>query len=328
MFLLRKTLPECYDEFKMKLKDLEFKETIGKGAFGRVKLCNIKDNEKMYACKIIKKKKVLQAILRLKEEVNALQNINSPFVTKIHHVFQDEFKLYLIQEYVARDFLELLSYKKILTENEARFYFVEIYLALSDIHKKNIVYRDLKPENILIDNDGHIKLCDFGLCKKLKKTEKTYSVCGTIEYESPEVILGQGHDLSTDYWSLGVLLYELVVGSTPFFHINQKKLSEKILVGTLEFPNRLSREVVDLIKSLIEKDVEARKKNYSKIIKHAWLSDVNWNDAKSKKVKPPCKLGEEKIKRSFKDSSDTIESPLGYNEKKLFEEFAKLCCVK
>lgn len=328
MFFFSKT-QDVQDDFKMKLKDIQFKQTIGKGAFGRVRLCNFKDFEsKIFACKIIKKKQVLQRVIRLKEEIVALQSIKSPFVVHLFEVFQDEFKIYIVQEYLKGDFLDLLKQQKKFTEKEAKFYFVQVYLGLVDIHKKSIVYRDLKPENMLMDDEGNLKLCDFGLCKQLKKSEKTYSHCGTLDYESPEIILGDGHDFTTDYWSLGIFLYELLVGKTPFFHINDKKTAENILQGEFKIPDDLSKEATDLIRSLIERDVEKRKKNFSQIPKHPWLSDVNWNDAKSKKLKPPCKIEIEKVRGNLRDSLDVIETPLNKNEKKIFEELAKLCKIK
>lgn len=328
-------LPQIFGFHKKKeqtmnffFKDLEFLQTLGQGNFGKVKVVKHIPTQKEYAAKILYKKNLVNIILRVKEEILALQEIKSNFVVKLHRVFEDTTKLYIVQELISGgDLCRLLKAREgYFDEKEAKFYFTEIFLGLQDAHKLNILYRDLKPENILLDTTGHIKLCDFGLCKKLKKNERTYTVCGSVEYESPEIILKSGHDVSSDYWSLGVILYKMLIGTTPFFDSNTLKMEENIVKQEIKLPEKLSKNVQNLIMMLLERDDKKRISNVSKIRKHPWLSDIDWKLAETCQLTPPITIEDLEINEERKKS--ILPMPLTETEKKVFFELAKMCNIQ
>jgi len=139
-------------------------------------------------------------------------------------------------------------------EQTARIYVGEIALALGHLHAVGVIYRDLKPENILLDDAGHVCLTDFGLAKDLEPDEKTQTFCGTPEYLAPEIVTGAGHDKAVDWWSLGILLYELTVGIPPFYSQNVNEMYSKIQHGVLRFPPFLTEECKSLITLLLNRD--------------------------------------------------------------------------
>lgn len=309
-------------------KEFEFLQTLGQGNFGKVKAVRHIPTQKEYAAKILYKKDLVKIITKVKDEILALQEIKSNFVVKLYKVFEDTNKLYIIQDLIpGGDLLRLLEAREgYLNEKEAKFYFVEILLGLQDAHKYNILYRDLKPENILLEKSGHVKLCDFGLCKKLKKGEKTYTICGSVEYESPEILLKTGHDISSDYWALGVVLYKMLVGTTPFFDTNLQKMEENIIKLEIKLPNNLSKEVQGLLMMLLERDDKKRLSNVQKIRKHPWLSDIDWKLAENSQLLPPLSIDDIELFEDRKKSK--LPLPLTETEKKVFSELAKMCNIE
>lgn len=317
-----------FSKNQWKLKELEFLKTLGEGSYGKVKLALHSPSGEYFAVKILNKKKVALILSKLKEEIKALQLLKNPFVVTLYKVLEDDQKIYLVQEFVAGgDFLNILKTCKTLTEEQARFYFVEIFLAVQYTHKFNILIRDLKPENILIDSTGHIKLCDFGLCKKLGKNEKRYSFCGTLDYMPPEVLKKEHQDISVDYWSLGCVLYEMIYGSTPFFDKDDKTCSNKILKYDWKFEGKISSQLQDLILLLLEIDPKKRLENIKKIKKHPWLKDINWKEAEKQKLEPPFVPDVQKLTREKKNSLDN-EIQLTKEEIKLFKLLSMECSIE
>jgi serine/threonine protein kinase len=224
------------------------------------------------ALKVVSKSIFLEKcnIKNLKEERKILMKARNPFVTNLYGTFQDDCNVYckilkvkkVVLEFIpAGDVHTLLKEKQKLSEKETKFIVSEIIIALEFLHKQNIVYRDLKikvkqkikKKNILIDGKGHMKLCDFGFSKFLDT--KTFSVCGTPYYVSPEILQKTGHNTVTDYWSLGVLTYELLVGRPPFYKKKRKDLFNEILNSELEFPEniQISSSMKDFISKLLIK---------------------------------------------------------------------------
>jgi len=235
-----------------------------------------------------------------------------------------------VQEFIDCGELEqLIQQRGKISEDDARFYFVEIFLALEDIHKLNIASRDLKPSNILLTKTGHIKLCDFGLCKILKKDQKTYSFCGTLDYNPPEVFLKSGTDVSADYWALGCILYELLSGQLPFYDHSEERTQENICDSQypIHFPDYFSKDVKDLIKSLFERNTDKRKKNFQNLKNHPWLQDVCWKDYRSKLVTPPIIFKKDLFpNKRYVESSVDLQK-LTENERKVFVELSKTCNI-
>ena len=176
-----------------------------------------------------------------------------------------------------------------LNEEQALFYFAEIMLALEYLHNNQIVYRDLKPENVLIDFDGHIKLVDFGTSRESCNEERRFTYCGSAEYMSPEMIQQSGHGKSLDCFSLGSLLFELLVGVPPFYHENKETMFWKIQNEPLDMPKFLSVEVKDLLRGLLDKDPNMRigSEFISDIKDHPWCAKVHWKKLIKKRIRPP-----------------------------------------
>ena len=177
-------------------------------------------------------------------------------------------------------------------EEKVRFYGAQIALALEYLHKKGIIYRDLTPENILMDENGYLKLADFGMAKKLKENEKTLSFCGTPEYLAPEIITMEGHDKTVDWWSFGILLFEMLYGKSPFYMENINKMYDLIKTSPVKFPKKinLSEEAKDIIQKLLEKNPKKRlgsKGGIEEIKKHPFFAKIDFNLIEQKKVEAP-----------------------------------------
>ncbi|CAJ2664444.1 unnamed protein product [Trifolium pratense] len=209
-------------------------------------------------------------------------------------VFMTKSKLYLILDFINGGHLFFqLCRQGIFSEDEARIYTAEIVSAVSHLHTKGIVHRDLKPENILMDSDGHVMLTDFGMSKEIDESERSNSLCGTTEYMAPEILLGKGHNKDADWWSVGVLLYEMITGKAPFTHTNRKKLQEKIIKEKIKLPPYLTGEAHSLLKGLLQKDPSTRlgsgPNGHEQIKNHKWFRTINWNKLEARELQPKFK---------------------------------------
>eukprot|EP00571_Detonula_confervacea_P010160 CAMPEP_0172306790 /NCGR_PEP_ID=MMETSP1058-20130122/7787_1 /TAXON_ID=83371 /ORGANISM="Detonula confervacea, Strain CCMP 353" /LENGTH=986 /DNA_ID=CAMNT_0013018783 /DNA_START=62 /DNA_END=3022 /DNA_ORIENTATION=- len=243
----------------MKLSDLTLHQIIGVGMFGRVWLVQHKTSSAVYALKVMDKKEIVdkkmtKGVLR---EKNVLSSVEHPFVTELVSTFQTEHSICMLMDYVQGGELFGLMYnvskKGYLSNDAAAFYGAGLCEVLSHLHSRNICHRDLKPENVLINAGGYIVLADFGFAKVV--LDKTFTSCGSPEYMAPELLLGKGHSLSVDHWSLGVLLYEMLVGQTPFIHVGATRMTlfRRICNGKFAFPNSKKHGItlVDSAKLLI-----------------------------------------------------------------------------
>ena len=273
-------------------------KVIGQGSYGKVFLVkkNIgKDKECLYAMKVLKKATLkVRDRIRTKTERNILTEVEHPFIVKLHYAFQTEGKVYLILDFMrGGDLYTRLSKEQCwkLKEVDVRFYAAELVLALGHLHKLGIIYRDLKSENLLLNADGHIALTDFGLSKE--NIDRSYSVCGTWEYMAPEVICGKGYSYSVDWWSLGVLMYEMLVGYVPFEGENKKETMHKVMRSTIIYPNSISVESTSLLKALMKRNPLKRlgsgEAGTEEIKVHSFFDSINWEDLLQKKVNPPFK---------------------------------------
>lgn len=305
---------------KYNLSDLEVKETLGIGAFGRVKLVKVKgsgtgrnDNSKgkTYALKCLAKTSIVENGLQdhILNEKKIMEELNHPFILTFHGAMQDEKYIYFVLELLlGGELFKMLRTKSHFPEAWSRFYSASVLLAFCQIHAKKIAYRDLKPENLVMDADGFLKVVDFGLAKKLEGG-KTWTLCGTPDYLAPEVILNEGHDWAVDYWALGVLIYEMTAGTPPFYAEDPMEVYEKILSGHVSIPSHFSRGLSDLVKKLLKtyqsKRLGRTKGGTAAVMKHKWFSGFDWDALQNRKLQVPHKP---KVK-SHEDSSNFDEYP-------------------
>ena len=282
-------------EFKIKM-NLDYFESIkllGMGSFGKVLLVRLISKNKYYAMKVLNKKmlRLTNQELHTKNERDLMIKISSPFIVNIKFAFQDNINLYLVSDFMQGGELFFhLRKQKYFTEELARFYAMELVLAISQIHSKKAVYRDLKPENILLDKDGHISLTDFGLAKIVKDNDKAYTICGSYKYLAPEILLNQGYQKEIDWWSLGCVVFEMFEGKTPFGN-PRGKLSLSFYNKKLNFFYTESEDAKTFIKELLVINPEKRlghgKDGSEKIKNHAFFKGIDWEKASRKEYKPP-----------------------------------------
>ncbi|XP_037936852.1 cAMP-dependent protein kinase catalytic subunit 3 [Teleopsis dalmanni] len=316
---------------KYHLDDFQMIKTVGTGTFGRVCLCRDRVTEKYCAMKTLAMTDVirLKQIEHVKNERNILREIRHPFVISLEWSTKDDSCLYMIFEYVCGG--ELFTYLRNagrFSSKTSNFYAAEIVSALQYLHSLQIVYRDLKPENLLINRDGHLKITDFGFAKKLR--DRTWTLCGTPEYLAPEIILSKGHNKAVDWWALGVLTYEMLVGYPPFYDENPFGIYEKILSGKTEWPRHMDPIAKDLVKKLLTNDRTKRlgnMKNGADDVKgHRWFKHLNWSDVYNKKLKPPIvpSVTFDGDTSNFDEYPETEWKPaiaVGHGDLELFNDF-------
>uniref|UniRef100_A0A2K5V2F0 Ribosomal protein S6 kinase n=1 Tax=Macaca fascicularis TaxID=9541 RepID=A0A2K5V2F0_MACFA len=266
----------------------ELLKVLGQGSYGKVFLVRkVKGSDagQLYAMKVLKKATLkVRDRVRSKMERDILAEVNHPFIVKLHYAFQTEGKLYLILDFLrGGDLFTRLSKEVMFTEEDVKFYLAELALALDHLHGLGIIYRDLKPENILLDEEGHIKITDFGLSKEaIDHDKRAYSFCGTIEYMAPEVVNRRGHTQSADWWSFGVLMFEMLTGSLPFQGKDRKETMALILLGMLQFLSALfKRNPCNRLGAGID--------GVEEIKRHPFFVTIDWNKLFRKEIKPPFK---------------------------------------
>jgi len=246
-------------EKKASIKDFKMLKVIGKGSFGKVLLAKHSRSESIYAVKVMDKEAILAQDVagRIMSEHNVLLgNEMHPFLVGLHYSFQTASKLYFVLDYVNGGELYFhLNKDKKFTEKRALFYAAELTSALGFLHDHHVLYRDLKPENILLDKDGHIMLTDFGLCKEgMGPEDTTGTFCGTPEYLAPEMLQKTPYGRAVDWWTLGCVTYEMIVGLPPFYCQDWQKMYELILHGELKFPGGVSARCRGLLEGLLNRD--------------------------------------------------------------------------
>ena len=285
---------------KMAAEDFEPLSCLGKGSYGTVFLVRQKKTGRLYAQKQFKKASLKvhkHLIEQAKTERDILESINShPFVVKLYYAFQDHAKLYLILEYAqGGELFTYLKHEKMFPEDKACFYMAEMVLALEHLHHTvGVVYRDLKPENCLLDAEGHLLLTDFGLSKKRVDGERCTSFSGTVEYMAPEVILGKGHGMQVDWWSLGAVGVDLLTGSPPFLGSNTAKIRKRICEQKLSLPYYLGPDAKDLLIRLLRKDPKKRlggttPKDLLALKKHRFFRKIDWARLEKREPEAPIR---------------------------------------
>ncbi|XP_012289239.1 ribosomal protein S6 kinase alpha-5 isoform X2 [Orussus abietinus] len=316
LYRLRSTLLNLADTGgqRVDMTHFDLLKVLGTGAYGKVFLVRKRtgaDAGRLYAMKVLKKASIVQkkkTTEHTKTERQVLEAVrDSPFLVTLHYAFQTDAKLHLILDYVSGgELFTHLYQREHFTEDEVRIYIGEIILALEHLHKLGIIYRDIKLENILLDREGHIVLTDFGLSKEFLPHERdsnarAYSFCGTIEYMAPEVVRGgsAGHDIAVDWWSVGVLTYELLTGASPFTvegeRNTQQEISKRILKTEPPIPSHLNPAVRNFITRLLVKDPRQRlgggPRDAKELKEHPFFKKApppfSWEALEKRQIPPP-----------------------------------------
>ena len=293
---------------KQTIRDYESLSIIGRGAFGEVHVCREIKTGNIYAIKKMKKEVLSQKnqVIHIRSEQLFMSKVKSPWIVDLKASFQEDDYLYLVMEFCpGGDFMSLLIKKDILPEEEARFYTAELILAVDSIHKLDCIHRDIKPDNILIDKNGHIKLSDFGLAKISEKLyennkndnfnknklthQKLFSCVGTAYYVAPEVLNKTGYGKDIDWWSVGVIFFEMLVGYAPFCSEETKEVCYKVInwKNYLKIPDdiTISKEAEDLINKMINNSDERLGRNgIEEIKKHPFFKGVDWDNIRNTKA--------------------------------------------
>lgn len=318
--------PDCTQFMPIKL--------LGCGSFAKVFLVKKlvgPDSGSLYAMKILRKAKLrFRDRLRSKKERDILVDVQHPFIVKLNYAFQTEGKLFLVLDFIrGGDLFTRLNSEVMFTEEDVKFYLAESLLALTHLHSLGIIYRDLKPENILLDEEGHIKLTDFGLSKEALD-DKAYSFCGTVEYMSPEVIARQGHTKSADFWSLGVVMYEMLTGVLPFHAENRKETMHQIVKIKLSMPLYLSIEAQSLLRCLFKRNPANRlgsgPRGGKDIMDHKFFSSIDFDKLYRREVEPPFIPACPPDSAYLVDEKNSVQEspgvPASANAKELFRGFS------
>ena len=272
------------------LDSFNLNRVLGKGAFAKVLLVQKEDSGSIYAMKVLKKHHVARKnqIEHTRTERRILARVHHPFICLLRYAFQTKSKLYLVLDYhPGGELFYHLSRRGRFREHEAKFFMAEITSALEYLHANDICYRDLKPENVLIQTSGHIALTDFGLSKDEMEsnTKGGQSFCGTPEYLAPEIIHRKGHGKAVDWWSLGMVSYELLTGLPPWYTKNRLHLFEDICWAPLRFARQVSQEARSLIRGLLTRDPRERF-SAADAKQNVFFADLDWNDVLAGKLKP------------------------------------------
>ena len=294
--------------------DLQILEELGSGAFGRVYKVRLKSKPQfLFALKLLRKTSIKRSgqLIYVLQELQLLQSLSHPFIVKLYHTLQTPKSLGFLLELCPNDDLaSLIASKEKLREEVTVFYAAEIVLALEYIHSRNVLYRDLKPENILLDKEGHVRMTDFGIARPVESPgEVTKTFCGSPAYLAPEAVARAGTSQAADVYGLGVVIYEMLTGTPPFFSYNPSELMEQILHRPIEYPEDLSLEASDLLRQLLARRPDQRP-TASMLRSHPFFRSIDWDLLFHRAISPPD-LG---LKGSAEDSRETVY-PLGTVDK-------------
>ena len=324
-----KKIPGSFKNIQVTYDDFDIISVIGRGSVGKILLVKYKKDGKYYVMKSMRKDQIISegTVDNILVERNILMQGQCEFILTMNFFFQTPERIYFVCPFIkGGDLFHKLKTDIFLKEDLVRFYAAQAAVALQHLHDLGIAYRDLKPENILIDEDGYIKLCDFGSSVSIRGTEKETSFAGSPEYASPEMITYSGHTFMCDWWSLGILIYELLYGNTPFFNMDKTRMFDLINNGSISYPKfiqiegedkpryyKVSDGAINLISKLLEKDPGTRlgRNGLKEIKKHPFFSGINFDDLSKKKIKPPFKPNipkeESDITRNFDEEYLNLE---------------------
>ncbi|XP_062398134.1 serine/threonine-protein kinase N1 isoform X1 [Sardina pilchardus] len=304
----------------LSLEDFRLIAVLGRGHFGKVLLGEYKKSNTMYAIKALKKGDImardevdsLMCEKRIFETVNISRH---PFLVNLFACFQTPEHVCFVMEYTAGGDLMMHIHTDVFTEPRAVFYAACVVLGLQFLHDHKIVYRDLKLDNLLLDTDGYVKIADFGLCKEgMGYGDRTGTFCGTPEFLAPEVLTDTSYTRAVDWWGLGVLIYEMLVGESPFPGDDEEEVFDSIVNDEVRYPRFLSSEAIGIMRRLLRRNPERRlgssEKDAEDVKKQPFFRNIDWEALLLRKVPPPflpCIVGKEDV--SNFDEEFTSEAP-------------------
>nr|XP_046241830.1 serine/threonine-protein kinase N2-like [Scatophagus argus] len=282
---------------KMQMEDYKYISVLGRGHFGKVLLAEFKKTGKLYAIKALKKKDIvtrdevdsLMCEKRIFEMINASRH---PFLVNLHGCFQTSDHVCFVMEYLPGGDLMIHIHNNVFTEAQTRFYSACVLLGLEFLHLNKIIYRDLKLDNLLMDADGFVKITDFGLCKEgMGFGDRTSTFCGTPEFLAPEVLTDDNYTRAVDWWGMGVLIYEMLVGESPFPGEDEEEVFDSIVNDDVHYPGSLPPGAVSIIQKLLKKNplkrLGAGERDANEVKGEKFFETIDWEALLTKKVKPP-----------------------------------------
>jgi cGMP-dependent protein kinase len=276
----------------IKFEDLILMGTLGRGSFGHVQLAKDRKSGKTFALKEVRKAQIVHLGQQehIMSEKKVMASLNHPFLINLRQTFKDEESLFFLLELcLGGELFTVLRARTAFDEKTARFYAGCVILAFEHMHDHDIIYRDLKPENLMVNDDGYLKVTDFGFAKVVP--DRTWTLCGTPDYLAPEVVSGQGHGKGVDWWTLGILIYEMLASYPPFYDDDPMRTYSKIMYGSVNYPKHFSKEAVNLIQKLLHPKATKRlgvlKGGATLIKEHPWFRGFDWDALYNRKLKAP-----------------------------------------
>ncbi|KAG0026878.1 hypothetical protein BGZ82_009260 [Podila clonocystis] len=303
---------------EIELSHFHLLRSVGKGAFGKVRVVQHKKTKEIYALKYINKAKCIRmrAVENIIQERRLLEEVEFPLICNLRYAFQDDENLFMVLDLMLGGDLRFhLERAGPMREDVVRFYVAELALALDALHSRRIIHRDLKPDNVLLDENGHAHLTDFNIAVYYHPSKPLVSIAGSMAYMAPEVLLRKGYFESVDWWSLGVVMFELLFGKRPFRGKSNELLTNSILRDPLPFPDNVSDLVsancVDVLSKLCERDISKRlgctSEGLDGFKRHPWFEGIDWDKLVSKEAIPPF---EPDSKRANFDATHELEELL------------------